>query len=219
MRKAITLQVEKPKIDQSQVKRRIEEIVTLFDNYLDEYPIKGGRSKHTLMGPVAKVLERAEAGQWEAEPLTGYAVRMHEMNPLTGGHVSQQAVARLREGTVDLLTLCHDVPVTALASTVEQIDYNVYFRRWVKSRQWLEQRQAELVAFLREKYKNDDAAFAKSWGNKKTDKIAEQYFFGVGSKTYKSGTETLRADMDTFYKLMADKGEKPEAIAEDVEEA
>jgi len=218
MRKVITLQVEKPKINQVEVKRRVEEIVTLFDSYLDEYPIKGGRSKHTLMGPVAKVLDRAQAGQWEAEPLTGYAVRMHEMNPLTGGRVSQKAVARLREGTEKLLALCRDVPVTALASTAEQIDYNVYFRRWVKSRQWLEQRQAELVTFLREKYGGDDARFCKAWGLKKGAKIADQYFFGIGSKTYKNGTDALRADMGEFYKLMAEKGEEPTAIAEDAEE-
>lgn len=219
MRNVITLQVEKSKIDQSEVKRRVEEIVALFDGYLDEYPLKGGRSKHILMGPVAKVLDRAEAGQWEAEPLTGYAVRMHEMNPLTGGRVSQTAVANLRDGTEKLLTLCRDVPVTALASTVEQIDYNVYFRRWIKSRRWLEQRQAELVTFLREKYVGDDAKFRKVWGLKRDANIADQYFFGSGSKTYKNGTDTLRADMDEFYKLMAEKGEELEAIVEDAEEA
>jgi hypothetical protein len=219
MRKVITLEVEKPKIDQAEIKRQVADIVTLFDGYLDEYPLKGGRSKHTLMGPVAKVLDRAQAGQWDAEPLTGYAVRMHEMNPLTGGRVSQTAVARLREGTEKLLTLCHDVPVTALASTVEQIDYNVYFRRWVKSRQWLEQRQAELVAFLNEKYGGDDVKFCKAWAKKKGSKIAEQYFFGAGSKTYKNGTDVLHADMDEFYKQMSEKGEELETIAEDAEEA
>lgn len=218
MRKVIMLQVEKPKIKPGEIKQLVEKIVTLFDNYLDEYPIKGGRSKHILMGPVAKVLDRAKAGQWEAEPLTGFAVRMHEMNPRTGGRVSQTAVARLREGTEKLLSLCRDVPVTALAGTVEQIDYNVYFRRWVKSRQWLEQRQAELVTFLRDKYKDDDA-FRKAWGLKKGATISEQYFFGTGSKTYKNGTDMLRADMDEFYKLMAEKGEEPETIIEDTEEA
>lgn len=219
MRKVIMLQIEKPKIDPAEVKQRIEQVVTLFDRYLDEYPLKGGRSKHTLMGPVTKVLDRAQAGQWDAEPLTGYAVRMHEMNPLTGGRVSQTAVANLRDGTERLLALCRDVPVTALASTVEQIDYNVYFRRWVKSRQWLEQRQAELVAFLHAKYADDDI-FRKAWGLKKKEKgIADQYFFGSGSKTYKNGTDTLRADMDEFYKLMAEKGEEPEAVVEEAEEA
>ncbi len=214
MRRVITLEIETSPISPDEIKRRVEEIVTLFDAYLDEYPTKGGRSKHTLMGPVAKVLDRAQAGQWEAEPLTGFAVRMHEMNPLAGGRVSQIAVAHLREGTEKLLILCRTVPVTALASTIEQIDYNVYFRRWVKSRQWLEERQRELAAFLTARYGGDDATFAKVWGLKKGGRIAEQYFFGAGSKTYRNGTATLRADMDEFYRLMADKGEEP-AITEE----
>lgn len=215
MRKVITLEIEPSIISPEEIKQRVEEIVALFDAYLDEYPTKGGRSKHTLMGPVAKVLDRAQAGQWEAEPLTGFAVRMHEMNPLTGGRVSQNAVANLRAGTEKLLTLCRTVPVTALASTVEQIDYNVYFRRWVKSRQWLEERQKELVAFLTTRYGSDDAAFAKAWGLKKTARIAEQYFFGASSKTYKNGVDKLRADMDEFYRLMADKGEATTIVEEE----
>lgn len=207
MRKVITLEVETSLIGPDEIKQQIAEVVALFDTYLDEYPTKGGRSKHTLMGPVAKVLDRAQAGQWEAEPLTGFAVRMHEMNPLAGGRVSQNAVANLREGTEKLLALCRAVPVTALAGTVEQIDYNVYFRRWVKSRQWLEERQKELAAFLTTRYHSDDAVFAKAWGLKKSTRIADQYFFGAGSKTYKNGSDTLRSDMDEFYRLMADKGE------------
>lgn len=39
MRKVIVLQTEKPKIDQAEVKRRIGEVVALFDSYLDEYPV------------------------------------------------------------------------------------------------------------------------------------------------------------------------------------
>src|SRR5689334_7867891 len=115
MRKVITLQIEKPKLTESEVKQRVAEIVRLFDSYLDDYPVKSARSKHAVMGPVAKVLDRAQAGQWDAEPLTGYALRMHEMNPKTGGRISQIAVANLREGTDKLLNLCRDVPVTALA--------------------------------------------------------------------------------------------------------
>ncbi len=215
MRKVITLEVESSPISPEHIKQQVAGIVALFDAYLDEYPTKGGRSKHSLMGPVAKVLERAQAGQWDAEPLTGFAVRIHEMNPLAGGRVSQRAVANLHDGTAQLLALCSAVPVTALASTVEQIDYSVYFKRWVKSRQWLEARQQELVAFLTARYDSDDAAFAKAWALKKTARIAEQYFFGVGSKTYKNGTVTLRADMDEFYRLMADKGETATIVEEE----
>ncbi len=218
MRKVIALQMEKPKLNPAETRERIGEIVALFDAYLNEYPVKSARSKHAVMGPVAKLLDRAQAGQWDAEPLTGYALRMHEMNPRTGGRISQAAVASLREGTEKLLTLCRDVPVTALASTVEQIDYSLYFQRRKKGLAWMEQRQTELQSFLHSKYTSDEA-FAKAWGLKKGSQISNQYFFGAGSATYRKGTDTLHADMDEFYQLMKQKGESPEAIVEEETEA
>ncbi len=221
MRKVITLQIEKPKISPDEIKKRIAEIVALFDGYLDEYPIKSARSKHAVMGPVAKILERAQAGQWDAEPLTGYALRMHEMNPRTGGHISQAAVSKLREGTEKLLALCRDIPVTALASTVEQIDYSLYFQRRVKGMAWLESQKKALVEFLQSKYGTDEA-FARAWGLKakkgQPPRIADQYYFGPRTKSYLNGNETLQADMDEFYQLMTEQGESPEATLEEMEE-
>lgn len=217
MRKIVVLETEKPKIDPDEVKRRISEIVELFDAYLDEYPVKNARSKHAVMGPVAKVLDRAEAGQWDVEPLTGFALRLHEMNPRTSGRISVGAVNKLREGTERLLALCRDVPVTSLASTVEQVDYSLYFQRRMKGLAWMEQRQTELQAFLREKYGSDEA-FAKAWG-KKGGRIAEQYFFGDSSSTYRDGTDRLRTDMNEFYQFMKQKGESPEATIDEEQEA
>lgn len=217
MRKMVVLQTEKPKIDSDEVKRRIGAIVEAFDAYLDEYPVKNARSKHAVMGPVAKVLDRAEAGQWDVEPLTGFALRMHEMNPRTSGRISIAAVTRLREGTEKLLALCRDVPVTALASTVEQVDYSLYFQRRMKGLAWMEQRQTELQSFLREKYGSDEA-FAKAWG-KKGGRIADQYFFGEDSPTYRKGTDALHADMNEFYQRMRQTGETPEAIIDEEPEA
>lgn len=218
MRKVVTLQIEKPKINPEEIKKRIAEIVSLFDGYLDEYPIKSARSKHAVMGPVAKILERAQAGQWDVEPLTGYALRMHEMNPRTGGRISQGAVSKLRQATEQLLALCQAVPVTALASTVEQIDYSLYFQRRVKGINWLESQRQALVEFLQSKYNNDEA-FAKAWGVKKvkgqTPHIVDQYYFGPRSKVYLNGTEILQADMNTFYQLMTEQGESPDATLED----
>lgn len=205
MRKVIALQAEKPKKSEDEVKASIDKIVAEFDAYLDEYPIKSAKSKHSVMGPVAKVLDRAKAGQWDTEPLAGYALRMHEMNPRTKGFVSQKASAHLLNGTEALLNLCKDVPVTRLAITIEQIDYGLYFQRRQKGMQWLEEQRAALVAFLLKKYENDEA-FRSAWGLGKKDAATRQtiYFFGAGSNRYKNGNDALRADMDAFYAQMKD---------------
>jgi hypothetical protein len=147
---------------------------------------------------------------------------MHEMNPRTGGRISPAAVDKLREATEQLLALCRDVPVTALASTVEQIDYSLYFQRRVKDMAWLESQKKALIEFLRGKYASDEA-FAKAWGLKarkgQAPRIADQYYFGPSTKSYRSGNDTLRADMDAFYQIMAERGESPEAtLEEEVEE-
>jgi hypothetical protein len=218
MRKVIALQVEKPKLNPEQIKQHIAQIIELFDGYLDEYPVKSARSKHAVMGPVAKILERAQAGQWDAEPLTGYALRMHEMNPRARGRITQTAVSKLREATEQLLSLCQSVPITALANTVEQIDYGLYFQRRLKGMAWLEEQRKALVEFLKNKYESDQA-FVKAWGLKpkkgQAMRVVDQYYFGQTSKTYVNGNATLQADMDTFYQVMAEQGENPDAILEE----
>jgi hypothetical protein len=205
MRKVIALKTEKPKLTEEQTKGKIGRVIAHFDAYLDEYPVKSAKSKHAVMGPVAKVLDRAKAGQWEVEPLAGYALRMHEMNPKTMGFVSQAAADHLRKGTDELLELCKEVPVTRLANTIEQIDYGLYFQRRLKGMQWLEEKRKNLVAFLKDRYASD-ADFRAAWGLGKKDAATRDtiYFFGFGSNRYKNGNAVLRADMDAFYDQIKD---------------
>ena len=212
MRKVIMLKAEGPKLSVAEVKIKIAEIIRLFDAYLDDYPIKSAKSKHAVMGPVAKVLDRAQAGQWDTEPLTGYALRMHEMNPRVKGFVSLQAVENLRNGTQALLDLCHSIPVTGLATTIEQIDYGLYFQRRFKGMEWLETQRKALSEYLKGKYASDEI-FRKAWGLGKADTTTLQtiYFFGTSSKRYKTGNEVLKSDMDVFYQQM----QEPEAIEEE----
>jgi hypothetical protein len=216
------LQPEQPKLSEEETNARVKEIVTLFDAYLDEYRVKSARSKHALMGPVAKVLDRAKAGQWDSEPLTGYALRMHEMNPRNAG-VSLEAATKLRDGVDALLRLCRDVPVTQLAGKIEQIDYSLYWQRRVKGIAWLEQQRTALIAFLNEKYAGDNRAFAEAWGLKRgkggEPTINSQHYFGPNHRRYRDGTIQLKADMDQFYERMRAQGAAPEAAAEDDEEA
>lgn len=199
MRKIIALKPDKPKYSEQELKAQIAEVVKLFDAYLDEYPIKSAKSKHAVMGPVAKVLDRAQSGQWDAEPLTGYALRMHEMNPRVRGFVSQTAAENLRKGTQALLDLCQQIPVTALATTIEQIDYGLYFQRRAKGMAWMEGQRAAWIEFLKARYP-DDAAFRSAWalGKKDVFTLTTVYFFGASSKRYKEGNATLRSDVDEF---------------------
>ena len=70
---------EKPSLHPEELRNRMLEIVDHFDDYLDAFPgAKAGRSKHAIMGPVAKVLDRLRHGRGDVEDTVGYALRVHE---------------------------------------------------------------------------------------------------------------------------------------------
>ena len=171
------------------------------------------------MGPVAKVLDRAKAGKWGAEPLTGYALRMHEMNTRSyGGYISPTALENLRRGVGKLLSLCQTIPITALATTVEQIDYSLYFQRRKKGIEWLEGQSHNLRQHLQDRY-HDDAAFRKAWALKRSDTITLDTirYFGSSNRRYRDGNESLKADMDEFYQRMREQNQNPDAAEEEEE--
>lgn len=221
MRKIVMLQPEQPKLTEEQIKAQIGRVVDLFDAYLEEYRAKSIRTKHGLMGPVAKILDRAKAGQWDDEPLVGFALRIHEMSQ-PNQQISLNAATKLREGIETLMQLCRDVPVPRLAMTIDQIDYSLYWQRRVKTIKWLEEQAAALRAFLMQRYGGDNGRFAAAWGLKKgkgsEPTISGQQYFGKNSKRYREGTPQLKADMDAFYNRMGEQGVDPEAVVEDDEE-
>lgn len=218
MRKVITIE-NKPFTFDDRVKQEMQEIVALFDAYLEEYRAQG-TSKHAIMRPVAKILERAQTGQWLTESLTGYAMRVHEMRPKTGGYVSPEAMQKLEEGTKRLITFLGSIPVTAIPKVVEQIDYGVYYerrRKSIKARaERQEARRGELAAFLHTKYASD-ADFAHAWNKERfTTMDGLPYYFGPTSDTYKKAKGQMKADVDEFYELLKQKGQPPE-VEEGVE--
>jgi hypothetical protein len=143
----------------------IDEIVSAFDRYLDEYPVKTAKSMHSLMGPVPMILDGARVRKESVQTLVGRAVRMHEMNPRTKGYLAPSALEALETATTKLLDLCNHVPVTAVTKVTERIRYSVYYTRRKKAIEWLEQTRQAFVDFLRERYKTD-TELAQSWGEK-----------------------------------------------------
>lgn len=166
MRTPIFVKVER--FDIESVAPEIETIRDCFDRYLDSYPVKSARSKHSLMGPVGKVLQEARTGKWDAESLTGYALNIHLSNPKAKGYISQEARQALRDGIDWLLKLLKAVPVTARDKVVDRLDYGLYFVRRAKGLEWLESVRQEFIEFLRKKYGTSEE-LAKAWGGKPED--------------------------------------------------
>jgi len=158
--------------DLDKVKGTIEEIRDTFDMYLETYPEKTAKSKHGLMGPVGKLLQKVKNEKWDTPSLTGYALNIHMANPKTKT-ISNESRALLEKGIDKLLTLLSNVPITSQDKVLERIDYGLYYQRrkkWIMGR---EERRGKLVEFLRNKYKTANA-IAEAW-KEKIEKIGENF--------------------------------------------
>lgn len=195
------------------------EIVTVrdcFDRYLDSYPVKSARSKHSLMGPIGKVLQEARTGKWDAESLAGYALNIHLSNPKAKGYISPESREALREGVERLLELLKKVPVTARDKIVDRVDYGLYFLRRAKGLEWLETIRKEFIKFLREKYGGPEK-LAEAWGGKPEDYGADFAKIPYPSKRmFAEATGQKKDDIIEFVKQAELKGY--ELVEEEEEE-
>lgn len=166
MRTPIFIRVKR--FDFEEIAPKIKAIRDCFDRYLDSYPVKSARSKHSLMGPIGKVLQESRTGKWDTESLTGYALNIHLSNPKAKGYISQEARQALREGISQLLELLKIMPVTIQDKVVDRIDYGLYFARRVKGLEWIEGVRQDFITFLRSKYGTPDG-LAQAWGGKPED--------------------------------------------------
>lgn len=187
------------RFDLDSVRPDIEEIVSAFDRYLDEYPVKTAKSMHSLMGPAPMILDGARVRKESVQTLVGRAVRMHEMNPRTKGYLPPSALEALETATTKLLDLCSRVPVTAVTKVTERIRYSIYYARRKKGIEWLEQTRKAFITFLSGKY-IDAAALAVAWGEKDA-KLADVRFPSQKNESYRKANVAKKADIDAFRAL------------------
>jgi hypothetical protein len=209
MRQLVITKGERFEIDS--VRNDIDEIVRLFDRYLDEYPSKTAKSMHSLMGPVPMILDGARVRKENMQTLVGRAVRMHEMNPRTQGYLPPSALEALETATTKLLGLCGRIPITAVTKVTERIRYSVYYARRKKAVEWLERMRLAFLQFLRRKYA-DDAALASAWCENDAT-LNDVRFPSQKNETYRKANPAKRGDIDEFRALP-----EAERFAEEEEE-
>lgn len=202
MRKVITVGTNS--FDTDKVKPDIQAIVAAFDRYLDDYPVKSAKSKHGVMGPVARILDRAKAGGYTEEALIGDAMRVHEMNPKARGYLSPVARQNLEDGTRRLLSLCRRVPTTSIVKVIDQIDYSLYYARRTKGIEWLEDKRKRFGDYLKERY-TDDANLQRAWSKSKESRklsLTNPPFPSRSSDDYLRRDPQRKADIDGFWESL-----------------
>lgn len=161
------------RFDLNDFRDRIEEVREAFDRYLDTYPVRNPRTKHSLMGPVGKVIQEARTGKWDAASLAGYALNIHLASRETGGVISDPGRRSLEEGVKGLLALLKEVPVTAQDKLLARVDYGVYYLRRKKGLARLEAIRQAWIAFLKERYESP-GRLAEAWGED-VGRIGEEF--------------------------------------------
>ena len=159
--------VQQEPYDWKAAKKQVEEIAGHFAGYLGGYHSKRATgSKYAVLGPVGKLLTKAAGGERSLESLLGYTVRIHEMSS-QGGYLSPAALEHLRQGAEGLLSLLSDAPVAVRSRLIEQVDDSVYYRHQKAHYEWLHmymaKNRAAFIAFLRDRYKNDEERFRAAW--------------------------------------------------------
>jgi hypothetical protein len=192
-------------IDMDSIKKKTEEIRNAFDVYLDSYPVKTTRTKHSIMGPVGKILQETRSGKWDVKSLTGYALNIHMMNPKVKG-ISDEARGSLEAGIDKLISLMKEVPVNIQDRVIDLIDYGLYYQRRKKEMQSREETRLEFMKFLKEKYETDET-LQKAW-EENDARFEAIYLFGPQSKTFKKANQAKQDDIKAFWEYLKSKGKE-----------
>lgn len=190
--------VQQQPYDWEAAKQQIGEIAGHFAAYLDNFRSKRKTgSKHAVLGPVGKLLNKAASGERNLEALLGYTVRVHEMSNVSS-YLSPTGMEHLSAGADALLTLLSDAPLSARDRIIAQVDDGVYYlRRKTEQERWENQRQ-QFVAFLREQYNNDAEKFMAAWGDDAVPFDKVRYPGPSQQKNAKSQTKS--DDIQAFWK-------------------
>ncbi len=178
--------------DYKEVLKDVEEIGKLFADYLGSYTSKNsGRSKHSEMGPVGKILRKVKTFCEGGADLKGEAIRIHQMtakNP----YLAAETLQKLEQGIDKLVNLVSSVPLNARNRIIERVGYTVYWYYNKARQEYFDRIRREFTEYIIQKYKSEKA-LQEAWEdeNIKFDKLP------YPSKTTE-GTEQKKADVQEF---------------------
>lgn len=189
------------RFDPTSVRPQMETVINVFDRYLENSPYRLGKSKHAVMGPVAKILERAQTGHWSIEDLAGYALRVHEMHRKARGFVSTEARTALESGVRELMRLVETVPVTSLAKVLEKLEYGLYYRRRKGASEWMDNIRKDFEQYLSLRYPTVED-LKEAWKEKNI--TFEGVYPSKNNDAYKKSKGKRKEDIDDFWRTRSD---------------
>lgn len=188
--------VQQQPYDWTEAKPRIQNVASHFAAYLDEfYSKRDSGSKHAVLGPIGKLLNKAASGERNLESLLGYTVRIHEMSNISS-YLSPQALEHLRAGAEELISLLKEAPLAARERIIAQVDDAVYYLRRKQHAEFLEGRQQDFIAFLREKYDADETQLQAAWDDPTI--TFDEAPYPSENRAQKAASEEIAQDIRAF---------------------
>ncbi len=118
--------VEKEDVNVKEVRGLMDEIIQELSEYLMEFiPERMSFAKHSVMGPVGKLISILESGRFEnKDALIGYVINVH--NNTSRKRISSEGVKKLENALSKLEELRAKVNVRMWVRLMREIDYAVY---------------------------------------------------------------------------------------------
>jgi len=201
--------------DLGQVTDRITEVAQELAAYLDSFNPEGGaRSKHALMGPVAKVFASARGALLVPEDLLGLAIRVHEQTSRDQGRaLTTEHRRHLEEGIRRLVELLNEVPEAARSDIIGSLDHSVYWLRKKAQLKRYERVHQEFRDYLRAKY-GDDEGLREAWGETAVDTGWTLDTVPYPSRNLESHKGRVGSDVTEFWRLRREREPEQEGAVE-----
>lgn len=160
------MQIRPTKFKLEDYKSKIDEISTVFSNYLGNFrPKTASYSKHSRMGPIGKLISQMKALiTYDAQALKGYTLRIHE----TSGRYAPRGsdIEALGKGIDKLIELMDSVPRIRRPFILSLIDDKVYYA--------IRKDEILYLHSLRQEY--------LTWGEKRFDS-RKKFLSAIGAKS------------------------------------
>ncbi|MGH9552332.1 MAG: hypothetical protein ACRD3W_23295, partial [Terriglobales bacterium] len=176
------------------VQAQLDDVRSALIRYLQGVRIKSGFSKHSLMGPIGKILSEIRNGRRDPASLKGYALRVQDQS---GTRASVETVAALDSGITQLIQLFASVPLSYHDQILDRLDYGIYFdlqkarllQKEAVRKRWLD--------FLVKKYVSIDR-LAEAWNEPVTSFEALPIFKKASGEKGKNDS-AKKQDIRTFW--------------------
>lgn len=131
MRNVLYISEEEKKLVGQNLLKAVSEAIELLEEYLEDYkPKTFAYTKHTIMGPVGKLLSILVSNKFtNKDALIGYIVNVHR-NTSASEYIEKSTIDKLSSAVDKLLEIKKQVSTRTWLKILSEIDYAIYKKKF-----------------------------------------------------------------------------------------